>query len=81
MLDPTHVWILPQYYLSWWELDNASLVVLPGDQACSNTEMVAILANMNLLMLDSLNYNIPAVQGKLDQNTYTLVSFSFWQRW
>ncbi len=57
LLDPTYVWILPQYEdLYWWELNNTSLS--EPYQDCNNSDMLSLLNSINLLTVDSLKYNL-----------------------
>ena len=77
LLEESHVWILPQYLTdSWWELDSNSISALPYTHNCSNEEIVTIMNHLNILVIDSLKYNIPELHSRIDFDSqfYNLVS-------
>ena len=77
VLEESHVWILPQYLEdSWWELDSDIISTFPNTQNCSNEEMLTIMNNLNVIVIDSMKYNVPELQTRSEFNGqfYKLVS-------
>ena len=75
LLDQSHVWILPYRYSDSWWLTQTDTKFLPTNQNCSNEEMDTIIAGINLVVVDSLNYNVPGLHEnvKLGPNYYDIV--------
>jgi len=71
LLDSTHVWIMPQYVESrWWEIESSNETLLSN---CSDSTILEILNRINLLVLDSIKYNVGGVASDY-HGEYTLVS-------
>ena len=81
LLDSTHVWILPQYVRSqWWEIDGDENDPLPNQYTtnCSDAAILDILNRINLLVLDSIKYNLRGSGDSGYQGAeYTLVSMKW----
>ena len=65
LTDESHVWILPQYHThSWWELSIADISLVHSSQYCSNEEMTGVMNKTNILVVDSMKYNIPDLYSR-----------------
>ena len=77
ILDNTHVWILPQYISArWWEVDKEILDSLPFSYKCSNSDILKVLNRINLLVVDSMKYNILEAESEDYRGDYKLVRSS-----
>ncbi len=75
-MDESHVWILPEYQLEWWKLEETVISSLHSNINCSNQEMLEIVNMTNILVVDSLKYSIPDnnFDANLHQQFYVIVS-------
>ena len=74
ILDNTHMWILPQYISArWWEVDKEILDSLPVSYKCNNSDILKVLNRVNLLVVDSMKYNILEAKSEDYHGEYKLV--------
>jgi len=81
LLDQSHVWVLPYLFKDyWWRMQTENEESLSANQNCSNEEMDAIIAGTNVVLADSMNYNIPGSHPSIKEmweNSYDIVRLKY----